>query len=185
MQGQPMQGQPMQGQPMQGQPMQGQPPPGYRAGQPGAGPMGEPIAYPHPVAPLPGQSCLVISVNRGPYLVPVATAGRLKVDRRQVTIPREGTWYVPVPAGTHDVRYTDFLGVPMVTTQLATQPGAAHQLSFRFGAWRNRVFDGQGTDVTKFGMWSNYTIMLITFAVLIVFGCGGLTLITALAASNS
>ena len=64
----------------------------------------------------------------------------------------------------------------IVTTTLAVQPGAAHHLAFRFGGWRNRVYDGYGTDVTRFGMWSNYSVMLVLLAVVGVACCGVLGL---------
>ncbi|MFI5837365.1 hypothetical protein ACIA5A_27185 [Micromonospora sp. NPDC051300] len=135
------------------------------------------VAYPHPIAPPPGYAVLVVSVNRGPYLVPVPTTSRFKIDKQQVPIPGEGTWHIAVPPGPHDVRYTDFLGVPIVTTAVMVQPGAAHHLSFRFGGWRNRVHDGYGTDVTRFGLWSNYSIMLVSLAVIVPLCCGGLAAI--------
>jgi hypothetical protein len=139
-----------------------------------------PVAYPHPI-PLPaGAGCLVVSVNRGPYLVPVTATAKLKIDGREVSISGAGTWYIPVPAGPHEVRYTDLLGIPMVTTSVIVQPGTACQLSFQFGAWRNRVYDGHGTDVTKFGMWSNYTILLITLVGVAVICCGGIGVISTL-----
>lgn len=131
----------------------------------------QPAAYPQPVALPPGYGMLVVSANRGPYLVPVLGAGQLKVDRQKVPLPgNEGTWFVPVPAGPHDVRVTDFMGLPIVTTDVMVHPGAGHPLTFRFGGWRNRVADAQGTDVTKFGLWSNYLILLVTMGVMSV-GC--------------
>ncbi|MEU7614799.1 hypothetical protein AB0M91_02845 [Micromonospora rifamycinica] len=141
------------------------------------------IAYPHPVPPPPGHAVLVVSVNRGPYLVPVPTTSRFKIDGRPVSIPGEGTWYVAVPAGSHDVRYTDFMGIPIVTTALTVQPGVAYPLAFNFGGWRNRVRDGHGTDVTKFGMWSNYSIVLVVLPVVGLLCCGGLGLLSALSTS--
>ncbi|MFY1652055.1 hypothetical protein ACN27J_14305 [Solwaraspora sp. WMMB762] len=141
------------------------------------------VAYPQPIAPPPGCAVLVVSVNRGPYLVPATAAGRFKVDGRDVPIPHEGTWHVAVPAGQHDVRYTDFMGVPVITTTVVAHPGAAHPLSFRFGGWRNRVHDGYGTDITKFGMWSNYLIALVALVVVGVLCCGGFGLIGALSGS--
>ncbi|WP_089157727.1 hypothetical protein [Micromonospora sp. NBS 11-29] len=140
-------------------------------------------AYPHPIAPPPGHAVLVVSVNRGPYVVPVPTTSRFKIDRRPVPIPGEGTWHIAVPAGPHDVRYTDFLGVPIVTTSVVAQPGAAHHLSFRFGGWRNRVHDGHGTDVTRFGLWSNYSILLVALAAMVPLCCGGLALVGAFSTS--
>ncbi|GAB3059515.1 hypothetical protein [Micromonospora schwarzwaldensis] len=137
------------------------------------------VAYPHPIAPPPGCAVLVVSVNRGPYLVPAPTTSRFKIDRRSVPIPGEGTWHIAVPAGPHDVRYTDFMGIPIITTSVLAQPGAAHHLAFRFGGWRNRVHDGHGTDVTRFGMWSNYSILLVALAVIVPLCCGGLALLTA------
>ncbi|PWU56929.1 hypothetical protein DLJ47_04305 [Micromonospora sp. S4605] len=131
-----------------------------------------PMVYPHPIQPPPGYSVLAVTVNRGPYIVPVPATGKLKIDGQTVPIPGEGTWHMVIAPGPHDVRYTDFMGVPLVTTALAAHPGAAHHLSFRFGAWRNRVHDGHGTDVTKFGLWSNYTILLLVFAVVGVVCCG-------------
>ncbi|WFE21840.1 hypothetical protein O7621_00095 [Solwaraspora sp. WMMD937] len=142
------------------------------------------VAYPQPIAPPPGCAVLVVSVNRGPYLVPATAAGRFKVDGRDVPIPRAGTWHVAVPAGQHDVRYTDFMGVPVITAMVVAHPGAAHPLSFRFGGWRNRVHDGYGTDVTKFGMWSNYLIALVALVVVGVLCCGGFGLIGALSGSS-
>lgn len=143
------------------------------------GPVSLLVAYPHPVAPPAGCAVLVVSVNRGPYLVPATAAGRFKVDGRDVPIPGEGTWHVVVPAGQRDVRYTDFMGLPVITTTVVAHPGAVHPLSFRFGGWRNRVHDGYGTDVTKFGMWSNYLIALVTLVVIGV-PCCGLGLLTML-----
>ncbi|MFJ6196679.1 hypothetical protein [Micromonospora sp. NPDC092111] len=140
-------------------------------------------AYPHPISPPPGHAVLAVSVNRGPYLVPAPTTSRFKVDGRAVPIPGEGTWHVAVPAGSHDIRYTDFMGIPVITTTLVAQPGALHHLSFRFGGWRNRVHDGYGTDVTRFGMWSNYSIMLVTLAVVGVLCCGGFGLVAAISTS--
>jgi hypothetical protein len=89
-----------------------------------------------------------------------------------------------VPAGRHDIRYTDWLGIPIMTTVADLQPGMMHQLSFRFGGWRNRVHDGHGTDVTKFGMWSNYLVMLITFGAIGVLCCGGTLLLSMLSSSS-
>lgn len=53
-----------------------------------------PMAYPQPVPLLPGGGALVVTVNRGPYIVPVPTVARLKIDGRQVAIPSEGTWHI-------------------------------------------------------------------------------------------
>jgi len=132
------------------------------------------MAYAQPVALPPGFGALVVSVNRGPYLVPVSSTAKLKIDKQRVAIPSEGTWHIPLPAGPHDVRYTDFMGVPMVTTQpQVIQPGMPHYLTFDFGVWRSRVRDGAGVDVTKFGMWSNYAVLLITIAVVALCCCGG------------
>ncbi|MFE2618143.1 hypothetical protein ACFXA2_31505 [Micromonospora chalcea] len=130
------------------------------------------IAYPHPIAPPPGCGVLVVSVNRGPYMIPAPVTSRFKIDRQLVAIPGEGTWHVAVPAGGHDIRYTDFMGVPLMTTSLMVQPGAAHHLAFRFGGWRNRVHDGYGADVTRFGLWSNYTVTLVTLVVGGLVCCG-------------
>ncbi|MFF3868080.1 hypothetical protein [Micromonospora sp. NPDC001898] len=141
------------------------------------------MAYPHPISPPPGHAVLAVSVNRGPYIVPAPTTSRFKVDRQAVPIPGEGTWYVAVPAGPHDVRYTDFMGIPVMTTGLVAHPGALHALSFRFGGWRNRVHDGNGTDVTKFGLWSNYSILLVTLLVFGLLCCGGVGFISTLSTS--
>ncbi|MFD0820732.1 hypothetical protein [Micromonospora zhanjiangensis] len=139
------------------------------------------MAYPQPVPLPPGAGCLVVTVNRGPYIVPAPSTTKLKIDGQQVAIAGPGTWYIPLPAGPHDVRYTDIFGIPMITTHGVTvQPGAACQLRFDFGVWRNRAYDGQGTDVTKFGLWSNYLIMLITIGVIGLVCCGGAGLLTAL-----
>ncbi|MEQ4304272.1 hypothetical protein ABNF97_23295 [Plantactinospora sp. B6F1] len=129
-------------------------------------------AYPHPVQLPPGWGALIVSADRGPYIVPVPSTAKLKVDGREVSGMAEGTFHVAVPAGEHEVKYTDLFGFPLVTTRVVVQPGAGHGLSFRFGWWRNRVHDGQGTDVTKFGMWSNYSIALIVFGVVGVLCCG-------------
>ncbi|ROT31118.1 hypothetical protein [Micromonospora sp. HM5-17] len=145
-------------------------PPGYLA----------PVAHPHPV-PLPaGAGALVVTVSRGPYVVPVPATCKLKIDGREVPIPGAGTWHIPVPAGPHEVKYTDFLGVPMVRTDVVVQPGTPSYLDFRFGVWRNRVYDGQGADVTRFGMWSNYLIALIGLISTLVICCGGGALLAAL-----
>lgn len=65
----------------------------------------------------------------------------------------------------------------MITTSATIHPGTASYLSFRFGAWRNRVYDGACTDVTKFGLWSNYAIMLVTLVPTLVC-CGGMLLMS-------
>jgi len=143
------------------------------------------MAYAQPVPLPPGFGALVVSVNRGPYLVPVPSTAKLKVDRQNVAIPGAGTWHIPLPAGPHDVRYTDFLGIPMVTTHPQTiQPGMPLYLTFDFGVWRNRVRDGAGVDVTKFGMWSNYTVMLIMLGAFLVLCCGGTALIQAMSGNS-
>ncbi|WP_422774143.1 hypothetical protein ACN28C_15460 [Plantactinospora sp. WMMC1484] len=142
-------------------------------------------AYPHPIALPPGWGALIVSANRGPYLVPAPSTCKLKIDGREVSGMAEGTFHVAVPAGEHDVRFTDLFGIPMITTRVVVQPNAGHQLSFRFGGWRNRVHDGQGTDVTTFGMWSNYSILLITLGVVGVICCGGLALIPMLTSSGA
>ena len=138
------------------------------------------VAYPHPIPPPAGCAVLVVSVNRGPYIIPVTTTSRFKVSGRVVPIPGEGTWHVAVPAGQHDIRYTDFMGIPIVTTTLVVHPGAAYPLAFRFGGWRNRVHDGYCRDVTKFGLWSNYSIALVGLVTVGVLCCGGLALVSAL-----
>ncbi|MCX4386504.1 hypothetical protein OG777_06125 [Micromonospora peucetia] len=147
------------------------------------GPVTPMIAYPHPITPPPGYAALVVSVNRGPYLVPAPTTSKFKVNGQVVPIPGEGTWHVAVPAGQHDVRYTDLMGIPLITTGILAHPGTVQHLSFRFGGWRNRVHDGHGTDVTKFGLWSNYSILLATLVVLGVVCCGGVGLVAAFSSS--
>ena len=134
------------------------------------------IAYPHPIVPPPGHAVLAVTVNRGPYIVPATATSKFKVGGWTVSIPREGTWHVAVPAGQHAVRYTDFMGIPIITTALVAHPGALHHLSFRFGGWRNRVHDGYGNDVTRFGLWSNYSIALVSLVVLGAVCCGALGL---------
>ncbi|GHJ44371.1 hypothetical protein Cs7R123_17130 [Catellatospora sp. TT07R-123] len=148
------------------------------------GPVMPYAAYQVPV-PLPeGHGVIVASFNRGPYLVSAATTCRLKIDGRDVPFGSEGTYHIAVPAGPHEVKVTDWMGVPMIKTRLTVQPGAAHPLNFRFGGWRNRVHDGHGTDVTTFGMWSNYLVMLIVLGVAVLC-CGGGTVLAALASSSS
>ncbi|MEO3746630.1 hypothetical protein [Plantactinospora sp. B5E13] len=132
----------------------------------------KPAAYPHPVALPTGAGALVVTVNRGPYMVPVPKTAKLRVDGRHVPIPGAGTWHIPVPAGPHQIKFTDFIGVPLVTTSVVVQPGAATILDFRFGVWRNRVHDGQGADVTRFGMWSNHLVSIIEVAVVLAVCCG-------------
>jgi len=144
-----------------------------------------PIAYAQPVPLPPGFGALVVSVNRGPYLIPAPSTAKLKVDGRPAAIPGAGIWHIPLPAGTHDVRYTDFIGIPTMTTHpQLIQPGVPHYLNFDFGVWRNRVRDNAGTDVTKFGMWSNYTVLLITLAILFVICCGGGALLSTISSSQ-
>ncbi|GAA1401627.1 hypothetical protein GCM10009662_25190 [Catellatospora coxensis] len=140
-------------------------------------------AYPMPVPVPEGHGVLIVSFNRGPYIVSAASTSKLKIDGRQVPFGGEGTYYVLVPAGPHEVKVTDPFGMPMIKTALTVHPGAGHQLAFRFGGWRNRVFDGQGADVTTFGMWSNYLIMLVFFPALFLLCCGGVALISALGSS--
>jgi hypothetical protein len=137
-------------------------------------------AYPYPVPLPPGWGALIVSANRGPYLVPAPSTCKLKIDGREVSGMAEGTFHIAVPAGEHEVKYTDLFGIPVMSTRVVVQPGAGHQLSFRFGGWRNRVHDGVGTDVTRFGMWSNYSIALISFGVVGLICCGGLVLVPML-----
>jgi hypothetical protein len=140
-------------------------------------------AYPMPVPVPEGHGVLIVSFNRGPYIVSAASTCRLKIDGREVPFAGEGTYYIVVPAGPHEAKVTDFIGMPMIKTALTVHPGAGHQLAFRFGGWRNRVHDGQGADVTTFGMWSNYLIMLVFFPVFFLLCCGGVALISALGSS--
>ncbi|MEV4411289.1 hypothetical protein [Catellatospora sp. NPDC049609] len=135
-------------------------------------------AYPVPITPPEGCGVLVFSVNRGPYLVSAASTSRLKIDGREVPFGGEGTYYVALPPGPHEAKLTDPFGFPMIKTALTVHPGLAHLLSFRFGGWRNRVFDGHGTDVTTFGMWSNYLILLITAGASVLV-CGGALFLAA------
>ncbi len=137
-------------------------------------------AYPMPVPVPEGHGVLVVSFNRGPYLVSAASTSKLKVDGRQVPFGGEGTYHVVVPAGPHEVKVTDPFGMPMIKTKLTVHPGAGHQLAFRFGGWRNRVHDGQGNDVTTFGMWSNYAIMLVVLPAILLVCCGGSALLASL-----
>jgi hypothetical protein len=137
-----------------------------------SGPPFIPIAYAQPVPLPPGYGALVVSVNRGHLLIPSPSTTTLKVDGREVPIPFAGTWHIPLPAGPHDVKYTDVLGIPLMTTRpQVIQPGMPHYLSFDFGMWRHRVRDGAGNDVTKFGLWSNYTVLLILLAIIAACCC--------------
>ena len=136
--------------------------------QPAAPPL-TPLPGPPPALP-PGHGLLVVSFNRGPYMVPVMTTSRFKIDGRDVRV-QEGTWFIVVPAGQRQIKVTDFIGVTIASTILAVQPGATHQLRWDFGAWRNRVYDHRNADVTKFGMWSNYTVMLITLGIILPVTC--------------
>lgn len=142
-------------------------------------------AHPHPIPLPPGWGVLIVSANRGPYLIPAPNTCKLKIDGHEVSGMREGTFHIAVPAGPHDVRFTDLFGIPVMTTNVVVQPGAAHHLSFRFGGWRNRVHDGQGADVTKYGMWSNYSIGLIGLAIIGLICCGGLILVPMLAGGGA
>lgn len=141
-----------------------------------------PVLAPSPYPPQlpPGYGCLSLEFNRGPYLIPAMTTSRFKVDGQDVTHRmREGRWFLPVAAGYHKLKVTDFMGVPIMTTEVTVAPGGTHHRSFRFGGWRNRVRDERGTDVTRFGLWSNYSMMLIGFAVLAVCCVGLITLVVA------
>ncbi|MEU8007123.1 hypothetical protein AB0B66_38680 [Catellatospora sp. NPDC049111] len=140
-------------------------------------------AYPMPVPVPEGHGVLIVSFNRGPYIVSAASTCRLKIDGREVPFAGEGIYYIVVPAGPHEAKVTDFIGMPMIKTALTVHPGAGHQLAFRFGGWRNRVHDGQGADVTTFGMWSNYLIMLVFFPAFFLLCCGGVAVISALGSS--
>ncbi len=122
------------------------------------------VAYPAPIAPPPGFGCLVTTANHGPYIVSAASTTTLKVDGREFPIG----WCLVLPPGRHDIKLTDFIGIPMIRTELVVHPGATHPLRFHFGGWRNRVYDGQGTDVTRFGMWSNYAILLLVLGPLLL-----------------
>jgi hypothetical protein len=64
---------------------------------------------------------------------------RLKISGQAVPGLDEGTWFVPVRAGQHEVKVTDPFGVAVIKTSVAVHPGASHVLSFQFGAWRYRV----------------------------------------------
>ncbi|GAB3984262.1 hypothetical protein GCM10027615_71390 [Plantactinospora veratri] len=143
-----------------------------------------PAAYPQPVTLPPGWGALVVSVNRGPYRVPAPTSSRLLIDGRDVIGMAEGTYHIPVPAGEHEVRYATAVGFPLVTTRVLVQPGVGHHLSFRFGAWRNRVYDGRGADVTTSGSLSNYSRLLVSLVISLgvgglVCGCGAWFLVQA------
>jgi len=133
------------------------------------------LAYQVPVTPPPGCGSLVTSANRGPYLIAATSAMRLKIDGHQVPIG----WHIVLPAGPHEVKVTDIWGVPYITTALVVQPGATHQLRFDFGVWRNRVYDGSGADVTRFGLWSNYVLILVVLVPLLLLTCSCFGLIMA------
>jgi hypothetical protein len=72
----------------------------------------------------------------------------------------------------------------MIKTALTVHPGVAHQLAFRFGGWRNRVHDERGADVTRFGMWSNYAVMLVALPVIGLLCCAGVALTSSLSAMS-
>jgi hypothetical protein len=136
------------------------------------------VAYPMPVTLPSGHGCLVVALNHGPYLVSAATTTRLKIDGHEVPIG-DGTWHIPVPAGPHEVKITDFIGIPAIKTRLDVQVGYQHTLQFRFGGWRNTVHDQHGVDVSTFSGWSNYLTMLVTFGVIGVLCCGGCLVVVA------
>src|SRR5690606_30958041 len=129
------------------------------------------LNVPPPVPP--GYGLLSVELNRGPYLVPAGTAAKLKISGQQVPAAlTHGPWYIPVLAGRHVVKVTDPFGIPVVTTEVVLEPGSSHHRYFHFGAWRNRARDAFGNDVTRFGMWSNYTIMLIVLGTTLLVCCG-------------
>lgn len=141
-------------------------------------------AYPHhqplvltpsltpPVLP-PGYGYLRVELNRGPYLLPAGTGAKLMISGYHVPAAlTHGPWYVPVIAGRHVVKITDPFGIPAITSEVVVEPGGHHYRYFHFGAWRNRARDAAGADVTKFGMWSNYTIMLIALGGTLLVCCG-------------
>lgn len=121
----------------------------------------------------PGYGYLLVEVSRGPYIVPAHNAGKVKIEGLSTGMKLgPGRWHIPVVAGWHTVKLTDLLGMPMVSTQpQLVQPGAATYVYFHVGAWRNRAKDAQGTDVTKFGMWSNYSFLLILLGVVLLACC--------------
>jgi hypothetical protein len=84
----------------------------------------------------------------------------------------QGRWFVPVVAGQQKVKVADVFGFPVMTTVVNIQPGTSEYRLFNFGVWRNRVKDGSGADVTKFGMWSSYAFLAIGL-VLVVLCCVG------------
>jgi hypothetical protein len=137
-------------------------------------------AYPVPITPPEGCGVLVFSVNRGPYLVSAASTARLKIDGRGVVFGGEGAWHIALPAGPHEVKLTDFSGMPVMKTAVTVQPGTAQTRMFQFEVWRNRVHDGHGNDVATFAMWSNYVIMIIMLGGFGVLCCSGFGVFTAL-----
>lgn len=143
------------------------------------------VSYATPVPPPPGHACVQVSIGHGPYLISVAKTSKLKVDGRDVSSGGGELQYVLLPAGPHELKVTDIFGFPLMSSVLAVQPGVAHQLSFQPGGLRNHVYDGQGADVTKFGMLSNYAMLGIVLAVLLVICCGGVGLVSLLSAGSN
>ncbi|MGH3734867.1 MAG: hypothetical protein ACRDT6_04485 [Micromonosporaceae bacterium] len=121
------------------------------------------VGSPAPPPIPPGYGCLVVTFDRGPYLYPVMYTGRFHVGPVRVPVG-EGTWYVIVPPGVHEMKVKDPLGITLASTRRTVAPGRPHPLRFGFGAWRNRVYDERGTDVTTFGLWSSYTTGLVVSA---------------------
>lgn len=137
--------------------------------------------YPYPVVltpasqppPLPtGYGCLVYEFSRGPYVIPAWKTMRFSVAGTSVPV-NQGRWFVPVVAGQQRVKVADVFGFPVMTADVNIQPGGSEYRLFDFGVWRNRVKDGSGADVTRFGMWSSYAFLAIGLIVLVLCCVGG------------
>lgn len=140
------------------------------------------VGVPAPPPIPPGYGCLVLTFGRGPYLYPVMFTGRFRIGPVPVPVG-QGTWYVIVPPGVHEMKVVDALGITMARTRRTVSPDRPQPLRFHFGGWRNRVYDEHGTDVTTYGMWSNYAVALVVSGALLALAglcAGGVTLLRSL-----
>jgi hypothetical protein len=111
----------------------------------------QPLAFRHVAALPPGYGCVVVSMDGGFRRYRAVLLNRLQVDGHGVAISGLGIWYIPVPAGLHDVRFVSPLGLAVLGTQLVIRPGLMHFLSFVFGYVHKGVYDANGRDVTRIG----------------------------------
>ena len=118
------------------------------------------VASPVPPRTMPqGYGCLVVSANRSP----VMNALRFRVSGKEVLIG-EGTSYVIVPAGQHEMTLSNAYGVTILTSVSTVSAGEWCHLQYQAGEFDVRAYDGRGVEVTMYSHGAQMRPLLIVLA---------------------